>query len=357
MKKGVLYWGGLVAVIGLFGVCASAGASPITLGNPTLVTGKYAYGCEKPFGCTFVSISPPNAGGIVVRSPVDGAIVRWSISASPTTGYAIRTLRRDGNSFTGGKASGPVTVTAFGVQEFTSNVPIHAGDLIGLDVPPEGIIRSNELAGSLHGYMVPTLAEGQSHTTGEFPGELALNAQIQPAPKVTGIAPIVGPTAGGTTVRVTGSEFTGVSGVRFGGVPAPSFSVESDGALTAVTPPVPPSHQVVPVTVITNAGESPLSAYFEYLPPESQPEQRRCVVPDLRGRRLAVARRKAKRALCAIGAVRRPRHKTGGLVFVVRQSPGPGAVGREGTMINVAVRHAGRRLRLRSWLVPHRHGP
>jgi hypothetical protein len=348
MKKGVLYWGGLVAVIGLFGVCASAGASPITLGSPTLVTGKYAYGCEKPLGCTFVSISPPHAGGIMVQSPVDGAIVRWSISARPTTGYAIRTLRRSGNSFTGGKASGPVTVTAFGVQEFASNVPIHVGDLIGLDVPPEGTIGSNELTGSLHGYMVPTLPEGQSHTTGEFAGELALNAQIQPAPQVTGIAPVVGPTAGGTTVRVTGSEFTGVSSIRFGGVPAPSFSVESDGSLTAVAPPVPPSRQVAPVTVVTNAGESPVSSYFEYLSPESpspesQPKSPRCVVPNLMGRRLAVARSKAKRALCAIGTVGRPRHKANGSVFVVRQSPEPSAVGREGTTINVVVRSAGRR--------------
>jgi hypothetical protein len=337
----MFYRGGLVAVIGLFGVCTSARASPITLGSPTLVTGKYAYGCGKPFGCTLVSISPPYAGGIVVRSPVDGAIVRWSISAGPATGYAIRTLRKNENSITGGRASDPVTVTAFGVQEFASNVPIHAGDLIGLDMPPEGIIRSNELAGSLHGYVVPTLPEGQSHTTGEFAGELALNAQVQPAPQVTGIAPIAGPTAGGTTVRVTGSEFTGVSGVRFGEVPAPSFSVETDEALTAVAPPVPPSRQVVPVTVVTNAGESPTTSYYEYLPPESQPEPPVCVVPDLTGRRLAVARRKAKRARCVIGTVGRPRHKTGGPVWVVRQSPVPGAVREEGAMINVRVRSAG----------------
>lgn len=310
-------------MIGLFGVCASASASPITLGSPSLVVGKYSYGCEKPFGCTFVSITPPYAGGIVVRSPVDGAIVRWSISARPAMGYAIRTLRREGSSFTGGKASDPVAVTAFGVQEFASNVPIHAGDLIGLDVPPEGTIGSNELAGALHGYMVPPLAEGQSHTTGEFAGELALNAQIQPAPKVISVAPTVGSAAGGTTVRVIGSEFTGVSGVRFGGVPAPSFSVENDGALTAVAPPVSPSRQIVPVTVITNARESAPSGYFEYLAPESRPEPPKCTVPDLTGRRPAAARRQAKRALCAIGVVKRPRHKSGSPVFVVRQSPAP----------------------------------
>ena len=37
-----------------------------------------------------------------------------------------------------------------------------------------------------------------------------------PAPTVTGLSPTAGPTAGGTSVTITGTSFTGVSAVSFG---------------------------------------------------------------------------------------------------------------------------------------------
>ena len=41
-----------------------------------------------------------------------------------------------------------------------------------------------------------------------------------PAPTVTGVSPNTGPTAGGTSVTITGTNFTGATAVKFGGTAA-----------------------------------------------------------------------------------------------------------------------------------------
>ena len=57
-----------------------------------------------------------------------------------------------------------------------------------------------------------------------------------PATTITGIAPATGDPAGGTRVTINGSCFTGATAVTFDGVDAASFTVLSDGVLSAVTP-------------------------------------------------------------------------------------------------------------------------
>lgn len=75
------------------------------------------------------------------------------------------------------------------------------------------------------------------------------------APVVTAITPVRGDAAGGEIVTVTGSGFTGATGVHFGAVPAPAMTVNSDIQITAVSPPAPVGG-TVDVTVTNPAGTS-----------------------------------------------------------------------------------------------------
>jgi hypothetical protein len=55
-------------------------------------------------------------------------------------------------------------------------------------------------------------------------------------PAVTCVSPTTGTTAGGTTVTITGTKFTGATKVVFGAVAAANFSVVSSTKITAVSP-------------------------------------------------------------------------------------------------------------------------
>jgi hypothetical protein len=57
-----------------------------------------------------------------------------------------------------------------------------------------------------------------------------------PAPTITNVSPSYGPSAGGTTVVLTGQFFTGATVLQFGSVAASSFTVDSDTQITAVSP-------------------------------------------------------------------------------------------------------------------------
>jgi RHS repeat-associated protein len=73
-------------------------------------------------------------------------------------------------------------------------------------------------------------------------------------PAVTNVAPATGSVAGGTTVTVTGTGFTGASAVMFGTAPAASFTVVSATQITAGSP----AHAkgTVSVTVTAPGGTS-----------------------------------------------------------------------------------------------------
>jgi len=85
-----------------------------------------------------------------------------------------------------------------------------------------------------------------------------------PAPTIKKLAPATGSAAGGTSVTITGTEFTGATAVRFGSAEASSFTVNSATSITAVSPPG--LGGTVDVTVTTPAGTSAISAHdrFKY---------------------------------------------------------------------------------------------
>ena len=71
--------------------------------------------------------------------------------------------------------------------------------------------------------------------------------------QITSVAPDFGPSAGGTTVTITGKRFKDVSAVSFGDVPATSYVVNSIKSITAVAP---PGTGTVDVTITNDSGVS-----------------------------------------------------------------------------------------------------
>jgi polyvinyl alcohol dehydrogenase (cytochrome) len=87
-----------------------------------------------------------------------------------------------------------------------------------------------------------------------------------PPPTVGSVAPNSGPTAGGTSVTITGTNFTGATAVKFGTAPAATFTVISTTQIAATSP---PGSGTVDVTVTTAGGMSATSAadQFSYTAP------------------------------------------------------------------------------------------
>jgi hypothetical protein len=85
----------------------------------------------------------------------------------------------------------------------------------------------------------------------------AASAAASPvSPAVTNVEPGTGGAAGGTAVTIAGSNFVGVTEVKFGSRAAASFKVESSTEITAVTPPWTTGNAIAEVTVATLAATS-----------------------------------------------------------------------------------------------------
>jgi hypothetical protein len=114
----------------------------------------------------------------------------------------------------------------------------------------------------------PAHAAGTVHVTVTTPGGTSATSPadeftfVTPAPVVTSVLPSSGSTAGGTSVMVTGSNFTGATAVDFGGTAATSFTVDSDSQISATSP----AHAAgtVHITVTTPGGTSATSPADEF---------------------------------------------------------------------------------------------
>ena len=82
-----------------------------------------------------------------------------------------------------------------------------------------------------------------------------------PVPSITNFAPISG--GAGTPVVITGANFTGATGVAFGGVPATVFTVNSAAQITAT---VPAGAATGKIRVTTPAGLGDSAADFTVIP-------------------------------------------------------------------------------------------
>ena len=182
----------------------------------------YTYTPPPPTVTAIAPNSGPTAGGTAV-----------TITGSNFTGAALVTI--GGYAVTGVTVVNDTTITATtpvgsaGAANVAVTTPAGTGTGIGLFT-----------------YVAPT----------------SPTPPATPTPTVTMVTPGSGPLAGGTSVSITGSNFTGATAVTFGGIAATSFSVNGSGTIVATTP----AHAAgaVNVAVTTPSGTFTLTNGFTY---------------------------------------------------------------------------------------------
>lgn len=273
--------------------------------------------------------------------PVSGVITSWSTNATEGLGQTLtfKVYRRvNATHYVPVGHDGPRELVPNTVNAFKTAIPVEAGEVIG----------NNDLA---HVAEVPNACEFQtgnfndvilcSEPQGDFPDGTPFEifpecehgvranetATILPPPTVSSISPASGSFKGGASVVIGGTNFAELKGVNFGSVPAASFTVNSEGQITAVAP-ASATLSKVNVTVTTIAGSATSPGLFSY---------EGCKVPKLLGKKLKASKKKARKADCKIGKVKKRDGATAKTGKVVKQSPRPGKLLPPGTKIKLTL--------------------
>jgi hypothetical protein len=259
-------------------------------------------------------------------------VIRWRVQGAKGGPFYLRVLHPDGKG--GYEAAGRSEAASpldQGLQTFSTNLPIQAGDLIGID-PTNAAdeIGVATAAGSSYASIFPTPFDGSVHPPSETVSgeEIELSAEIQPAPEVTLVSPATGSVTGGAVVTITGKNLSKASSVSFGATAAASFTVDSDTKITATAPRAAKPGEV-DIAVTTQAGVNPNTRFDDFV-------YRACVVPSLKNKTLNRAKTLLRRRGCKLGHVKKVEAPTPKKVGkVLNQSPKPGNVLAPGSRVRI----------------------
>jgi hypothetical protein len=278
-------------------LCSSASAHLVEVGSPLEADFNGHY-CTGPTG-TWTNEALGEEGAHAA-SPVDGAVVGWAMEGDYDEGepFELRVLRpAGGGAYTGIGTSAQVRPHGEFLGTYASfhtDLPIKKGDLIGINLNSD-CVGVAAVSGSHLGNWFPALGEGSTLAAPyTYSGqEIGVQAVVQPAPAATSVSPATSALGGGGVVTIQGTDLEEASAVSFGGVPSPSFSVESERQVTAVVPPA-ATPGPVSVVVTTIAGTATVPQQLAY---------QACVVPALKGKPAAAAKSAVAAAGCALGKV------------------------------------------------------
>ncbi|WP_170990166.1 IPT/TIG domain-containing protein, partial [Aquamicrobium sp. LC103] len=179
--------------------------------------------CHLAFSLPRISVQPPDSTEAVVGQSYSGAIMAWG-GSSPYT-YTLES----------GSLPSGITLASDGT---VSGIPGEGGSF------PVTVRATNE-----YGH----------YNTGSF--TLTVSGSTA-APEITSISPNTGPAEGGTSVTISGTNFTGATAVNFGGEPVFSFVVDSATQITANTSPH--AQGPVDVEVVAPGGSVTAPGAFTY---------------------------------------------------------------------------------------------
>ncbi|MEY9864366.1 YVTN family beta-propeller protein [Catenulispora sp. GAS73] len=218
----------------------------------------------------------PDGSALFVPEPLHSTVAVIDTStltpvaeiATPSTSDALTAVNPAHTAFYLCRRDGTLDIVDLVNRVLTTVLQSPCGYGASMAVTPDG----NELY-SADGYFlnVVNASTGQLVTSlNDFSSldSVAIGRVAFP-PSIYIVNPLQGPETGGTSVTITGRRLTGTTAVLFGGVPSPSFTVNNDNLITAVSPP----HVEGPVdiTVYTQNGANkyPAENKFTYteIPP------------------------------------------------------------------------------------------
>ncbi|MGB6055836.1 MAG: IPT/TIG domain-containing protein, partial [Burkholderiaceae bacterium] len=215
----------------------ASNATSFTVNSATQIT------ATAPAGSGTVDVTVTTTGG----TSATGASTQYTYVPSPVvTALSPSTGKESGGTsvvITGSNFTG-ATAVKFGVSNATS-FTVNSATQITATAP----------AGSGTVDVTVTTSNGTSGTSGSAQYTYA------PPPTVSGLSPTSGPLAGGTSVMITGTGFTGDAIVKFGASNAASHVFNSPTSITAMAP---AGSGTVDVTVTTAGGTSATGGASKY---------------------------------------------------------------------------------------------
>jgi hypothetical protein len=199
-------------------------------GATTVTFGGVGAGFSVDSDTQITAVSPAHAGAVVDVVVAKQGVASTTSSASTFT-YVARPVVT-GVSPSVGPTEGGTTITVTGTK-FSGTTAVQVG---GVAATSFTVNSDTSLT-----VVTPAHAAGQVDvvvSNQEFDSAVNGGSKFTYVTRavVSSLSPSSGPPEGGTTVVITGSNFTGATAVRFGGADAASFTIDSDTSITAVSP-------------------------------------------------------------------------------------------------------------------------
>ena len=244
-----------------------AGGTAVTItGTNFIGTTGVNFGVSAATGFTvdsatsITATAPPGTGTVDIRvsntvgtSPAVGADQFTYVAAPSVTSI----------SPTAGPTGGGTTVTITGTG-FSAALPTGAvrfgGTIATYTINSNTQITATAPAGSAGTVDVTVTTVGGTSAT-----SAADQFTYVAAPTVTSISPTAGPTAGGATVTITGTNLSGATAVTFGGTAASGVTVNSATQITATAPAQAAGTVDVRVTTMGGTSATSVADQFTYV--------------------------------------------------------------------------------------------
>jgi hypothetical protein len=222
--------------------------------------------CEGEMGTTLGT----TGGGATYNQVINGHFYWYQEEWSNQSSECRQSLTFAGETPTASFSSSPEGANKVGFDASASTAPggvfrynWQFNDGPGLSTPVETTVptvsHNFPLGGTYTVALTVFSSDGTSIGTAK-----TIEVGTAPAPTVTKLSPKSGPAAGGTSLTITGTGFTGVTKVTFGAATASNVTVNSETSITVLSPASPA--ETVDVRVTAKGGTSAVTPkdHFKY---------------------------------------------------------------------------------------------